>query len=282
MEKPWLVVLPTYEEVENLEECCRRILALDLPLEILVVDDDSPDGTALLASSLSEKDPRIHVLVRREERGRGRAGAAGFAWALREGYAGAVEMDADLSHPPEDLPRLLAAAARGADLVLGSRSVPGGADLGRSLRRRLVTRAANAYVRRVFGIEVRDCNSGYRAWTRRALLEVDAPGARRLGPAIVQELLWRAKRAGLAVREVPIRFVERRRGRSTLRFRTLLAGLLEVPRLRFLDRWRPGTRPSWSEGDPLPGGRVIEIRGGSRRNDRRGASPRRRGGRRPA
>ncbi len=234
--KGWLVIVPTYNEAENILPLMDAILKADPLLEVLVVDDDSPDGTASLVRSYSEKDPRVHLLHRKADRGRGAAGAAGFAYALTEGYRGAIEMDADFSHDPRHLPDLLFKVEEGFDLVLGSRGVKGGQDLGRPLWRQWVTRMANTYIRTVFGLKVRDCNSGYRAWTREALLRCDAAFAKSRGPAIVQELLYRAKKEGLRIAEVPIRFVERERGQSTLTFKTLLRGYWTVIGLRLFYR----------------------------------------------
>jgi dolichol-phosphate mannosyltransferase len=236
--KGWLVVVPTFNEAENILPLIDGILKADPLLEVLVVDDDSPDGTFRLVEDAGKKDPRVHLLHRTRDRGRGRSGAAGFAYALTQGYRGAVEMDADFSHDPRHLPELLFKIDEGFDLVLGSRTVPGGQDLGRPFWRILVTKAANAYIRLILGLKVRDCNSGYRAWTRQALERSRAAFAQSRGPAIVQELLYRAHKVGLKIAEVPIRFVERERGESTLTLRTLFRGYWTVLKLRF-SPWKP-------------------------------------------
>jgi dolichol-phosphate mannosyltransferase len=227
-----VVTVPTFNESENVDPLLDDLLALDDGLEVLVVDDDSPDGTWKLVAKRAELDTRVHLLHRRTDRGRGNAGRAGFLRALEMGAEIVVEMDADLSHPPSAIPRLVARLREGADLVLGSRAVPGGKDLGRPLARRVITFLANTYIRVVLGLRVRDCNSGYRAWRAEALRAARVGEVVSEGPAIVQELLFRAKRAGLRIAEVPIEFVERARGRSTLTFGKLLQGYFMVLKLR--------------------------------------------------
>ena len=171
-------------------------------------------------------------MVRLNQRGRGSAGAAGFGWAVHHGFDGVVEMDADGSHCPDHVRDLIGQAREGYDVVIGSRLVAGGADHRRSRSRRWLTRVSNAYARIALGVEVRDCNSGFRAWTRRALQTTDAAHAKSVGPAIVHELLLRAKRSKLRIAEVPIKFVERERGESKLGFFTLVRGMLSVASLR--------------------------------------------------
>ncbi|HHI68332.1 MAG TPA: glycosyltransferase, partial [Planctomycetes bacterium] len=164
------VTVPTYNEAENIGDLLDALLSLPVEgLHVLVVDDDSPDGTWRIVEERARRDDRIHLLHRKENRGRGLAGKAGFLEALRMGADVVVEMDADFSHHPSHVPDHLRALEGGADVVLGSRAVPGGADLGRPWWRRAVTRAANAYIRLVLGVRVRDCNSGFRCFTREAL-----------------------------------------------------------------------------------------------------------------
>jgi dolichol-phosphate mannosyltransferase len=184
-------------------------------------------------AELAAADPRVHLLHRTTDRGRGRAGAAAFAWALERGYDLVFEMDADFSHHPRHLPAMIAALEH-ADVVLGSRQVPGGQDIGRPAWRVWLTRASNLYVRLVLGVPVRDCNSGYRGFRRGALAAIDAGRAFSPGPAIVHELLYKARRKRLAMAEIPIRFVEREQGTSTLTFRTLVRSYVTILRLRWL------------------------------------------------
>jgi len=227
-----LVFIPTYNERENIGALTQALFALDLPeFEVLVVDDQSPDGTARAVRSLQERYPGLHLLVRDGPRGRGHAGRAGFLECLRLGADRVVEMDADGSHDPGHIPALLEALGD-CDLVIGSRQVPGGRDQ-RPWPRILLTRLANAYARILLRAPVRDMNSGFRCFSRRALEAIDPATLRSEGPSIVHEVLWRILRAGLAVREIPIVFRDRSRGRTKLTLWRLLKGFLWILKLRF-------------------------------------------------
>jgi len=227
-----LVVVPTYDEADNVVPLLEAIGKLGVPdLEVLVVDDASPDGTADAVRAFARANPWASVLVRSGPRGRGLAGREGYLAALARGADFVLEMDADLSHDPGSIPDLLA-AAREHDVALGSRFVGGGRDVDRALWRRLLTRAANAYIRVVFGIGVRDANSGFRCFRRAALEALDPASLASTGPAIVQEVLFRAHRRGLRVVEVPVVFRERRRGGSKLGWPALWQGYVTVLRLR--------------------------------------------------
>jgi glycosyltransferase involved in cell wall biosynthesis len=232
-----VVTVPTYNEAENIGRLLGELLALPGTCQVLVVDDDSPDGTWRIVADLAAREPRVSVLRRTEDRGRGAAGREGFRRALAMGAEIVVEMDADFSHQPRFVPALVAVVAGGADVAIGSRAAPGGSDVGRPLWRRLVTGAANRYIRIVLGMKVRDCNSGFRCFSRGALLAIGVDRIRSRGPGIVQEVLFKAHRAGLAIAEIPIEFVERERGTSTLTMRTLLRGYFLVLELR----WRAWT-----------------------------------------
>ena len=232
-----VVTVPTYNEAENIDDLVRAILALPGGLRVLVIDDDSPDGTWRIVAEMARNEERLELLHRVDDRGRGSAGREGFLRALSAGADAVVEMDADFSHHPDHIPELLRPLAEGADLVLGSRAVSGGQDIGRPWWRVAVTRLANAYIRLVLGVSVKDCNSGFRCFRAEALRRAGIEKVEARGPDIVQELLFRCHRAGLAIREVPIRFVERERGASTLTFRTLLRGYFAVLRLRW-QAWR--------------------------------------------
>jgi glycosyltransferase involved in cell wall biosynthesis len=229
-----VAVIPTYDEIGNLPLLIGRIRALSLSIHILVVDDASPDGTGRLAEQLARTDPLLSVLHRQGRRGRGLAGRAGFLRALSLGAERIIEMDADLSHDPVHIPAMLR-ALKDYDLVLGSRVVPGGSDIDRGRARQILTRLANGFTRRVLALPVGDCNSGFRAFRRQALLSIDPARLRSEGPAIVHEVLYRAQRAGLRIGEVPIQFSDRREGSSTLTFRTLATSYFAVLRLRALD-----------------------------------------------
>jgi dolichol-phosphate mannosyltransferase len=210
-----LVVVPTYQERLNVEMIVGRIRSAVPQAAVLVVDDDSPDGTGALADVLAAGDPCVHVLHRTEREGLGPAYLAGFRWGLDREYAVLVEMDADGSHQPEELPRLLT-ALRDADLVIGSRWVPGGSVVNWPTRRRLLSQGGNTYVRLALGIELRDATGGYRAFRRRALETIDLADVASHGYCFQVDLAWRAVLAGLRVVEVPIEFVERARGASKM------------------------------------------------------------------
>jgi dolichol-phosphate mannosyltransferase len=227
-----VVVVPTYNEAPNLERLVGEVRRALPDAHVLVVDDRSPDGTGEVADRLAAADARVRVLHRDPPKGRGLAGRDGYLAALGTDAEAVIEMDADFSHPPALLPRLVAELAGGADVVLASRFVPGGSDRDRGWARRAITVLANSYIRLVLGMAVGDCNSGYRGF-RRAALEAVRPGTLvSKGPAIVQEVLFRAHRAGLRVVEVPLEFVDRRLGDSKLSLRLLLDGYLMVLRLR--------------------------------------------------
>lgn len=227
------MMVPTYNEREVLPRLLDALFALDVPgLEVLVVDDDSPDGTSTEVERLAAARPGLHLLNRRgKPRGRGVAGREGYAWALERGYDWLLEMDADFSHQPRHVPALVAELSR-AEVVIGSRFVPGGSDDDRSIFRRGLTLAANAYARTLLGLPVRDTNSGFRVFSRRALEAVRPAELRSTGPSIVHEALYRAARAGLSIREVPIEFVDRRQGASKLNLARLADGYLWILRLR--------------------------------------------------
>jgi dolichol-phosphate mannosyltransferase len=228
--------LPTYNEAGNIVRLARELLALGPEYEVLVMDDDSPDGTWRLVQEELRTEPRLHLLHRRTDRGRGRAGRDGFVEALRMGAEIVVEMDADFSHQPRFVPALVAELGGPADvgLVLGSRGVEGGRDAERTPWRRLLTVCANAYIRVVLGIRVRDCNSGFRAWRRETLERIRVGETFSQGPAIVQELLFKTARAGIRIVELPIEFTQRAAGESTLTLRALLQGYLTVLELRWM------------------------------------------------
>jgi dolichol-phosphate mannosyltransferase len=243
-------MIPTYNEKENVGRLILEIEQLKLPqLQLVVVDDDSPDGTGELLDVLAKTRAHVHVIHRRQERGRGTAGLAGFKYALAQGADYIVEMDADFSHHPRYLPELIKAAAE-ADVVVGSRFVRDGKDLDRGWLRHWVTVLANFYIRKILKIaSVRDCTSGYRLFRREVLEAVNMDNTVSLGPSIVQELLYKAHLLGFRMREIPIVFVDRRKGESTFSWNIMLQSLLMTLILKFLfSRLRrveihdPGTR----------------------------------------
>ncbi|MPZ94748.1 MAG: glycosyltransferase [Propionibacteriales bacterium] len=210
-----LVVIPTYNEAGNVESVVRRVLTAVPGADVLVVDDGSPDGTGALADTLAAAESRVHVLHRPGKGGLGRAYLAGFDWGLRRPYDVLVQMDADGSHLPEQLPTLLTALAD-ADLVLGSRWVPGGSVENWPRSREVLSRGGNRYARMALGLDLRDSTGGFRAWRRAALQAVDLDGVASQGYCFQVDLARRAAQAGIHVVEVPIRFVERVRGESKM------------------------------------------------------------------
>ena len=211
-----LMVVPTYDEVDNLEPLVRRLRAAVPDAEMLVVDDNSPDGTGTLADRLAAEDGAVHVLHRAGKGGLGAAYRVGFAWALARDYDVIGEMDADGSHQPEQLPALVAAIEAGADLALGSRYVPGGSVVNWPVHRLGLSRGGNLYVRALLGIGVRDATSGFRLYRREALAKIDLDSVRSTGYVFQTDLVARVLNAGLAVQEVPIEFIERVRGESKM------------------------------------------------------------------
>ncbi|MFP5346212.1 MAG: polyprenol monophosphomannose synthase [Actinomycetes bacterium] len=222
-----LVVIPTYDEAENVRSIVARVRAAAPAVDVLVADDNSPDGTGAIADDLSETDGRVHVLHRPGKQGLGAAYLAAFAWALQRGYDVVVEMDADGSHQPEQLPLILG-QLRGADAVLGSRWVAGGHVHNWPRSREALSRAANLYVRLALGLPVRDATGGYRALRTDALRQLDLPSVASQGYCFQVDLVRRAHQRGLRVVEVPILFTEREHGRSKMSGSVIREALLRV------------------------------------------------------
>jgi dolichol-phosphate mannosyltransferase len=227
---PVWVILPTYDEAATLEPVVRRVLAAVPGAHVLVVDDASPDGTGAIAERLAAEHTGVEVLHRASKAGLGSACLAGFAHALRAGAERVIQMDADLSHDPADLPRLLASDAA---LAIGSRYVPRGGVEGWGAVRRTVSRAGCAYARRVLGAPVRDLTSGIRCWRADALAAVVPADLRSQGYAFQVELAYRTLLRGLSVEEIPIVFRGREHGRSKMSARIALEAAWVVPALRF-------------------------------------------------
>jgi dolichol-phosphate mannosyltransferase len=227
-----IVTLPTYNEAGNIASLIEALLATSKNLEVLVIDDNSPDGTWKIVRDISFQNARVHLLHRTNERGRGTAGVAGFKMALEMGADLVVEMDADWSHDPKFI-RPLLQASKNADVIIGSRLVPGGGERGRKGIRTLVTMLANLYIRTTLGLPLRDCTTGYRVFRRWVLENIAWDRVQAKGPAIVQEVLVAANALDARFKEVPILFEERRAGQSTLNFKILIVGLFTQLRLRF-------------------------------------------------
>lgn len=224
-----LAMLPTYNEIDNIEPLLDELLALHAKLDVLVVDDDSPDGTWKAVARRAEADPRVHLLHRTTQRGRGTAGIAAFVWARDHNYDAAIEMDADFSHAPRFIPSLLQPLQQGeADIVIGSRLIPGGGETGRHPLRGLITQAANLYIRTMLKLQPRDCTTGFRTFNSRALQTIPWEKLAAEGPEILQEELIEARRANLTVVERPIMFEERRAGQSTFNLQIMKRSLAYV------------------------------------------------------
>ena len=237
-----LVVIPTYNERDNLLPIVDRVRASVRAAHVLVVDDASPDGTGQLADEVAAEDPRVHVLHRRGKEGLGAAYLAGFRWALDHGYQAVAQMDADGSHPPESLPTMLEALAD-ADLVIGSRYVPGGTVVNWPRRRELLSRGGNLYSRLALGVGIRDITAGYRVFRREVLTELALAEVNSQGYCFQIDLAWRAVRAGFRVREVPITFTERERGSSKM------SGSIVREALWRVTRWGLASRLGLGEQD---------------------------------
>jgi dolichol-phosphate mannosyltransferase len=225
--QPVLVVVPTYNERDNLGPILTRLHAALPSVAVLVVDDGSPDGTGELADKLAAADDRVHVLHRTEKAGLGAAYIAGFRWGMARDYQVLVEMDADGSHAPEDLPRLLDALTD-ADLVIGSRYVPGGRVVNWPRSREVLSRGGNIYSKLALGVRINDITAGYRAYRRRVLEKLELDDVASHGYCFQVDLTWRTVRAGFTIVEVPITFTEREIGTSKMSGNIVREALLRV------------------------------------------------------
>ncbi|AZA13544.1 polyprenol monophosphomannose synthase [Corynebacterium choanae] len=224
---PTCVIIPTYNERDNIESLLDRVLAAT-DVDVLIVDDNSPDGTGELADDYAAKHDQVHVLHRQGKEGLCAAYVAGFRWALARDYAVICEMDADGSHSPEELPKLLHRIAEGADVVIGSRYVPGGQVRNWPKQRFLLSKAGNIYASMMLGAEIADITAGYRAYRREVLASIDLDSLSRAGYIFQVDLARQAVAAGFDVREVPITFVERVHGESKLDGSFVTSSLKEV------------------------------------------------------
>lgn len=227
-----LVVVPTYNEALNIERLLNEILDQGPEFDVLVVDDSSPDGTAELVAALAADNPRVQLLRRAGKLGLGTAYLDGFAHGLRQGYHFLCEMDADFSHQPRYLPELLQTAEAGADVVLGSRNVPGGQVENWSPLRNLISKGGSLYARTVLGMSVRDCTGGFKCFRAEALRSIDLERIGSNGYAFQVEMNYRCHQAGLRIAEIPIIFPDRVAGHSKMSRRIVFEAALMVLRLR--------------------------------------------------
>lgn len=226
-----VVVIVTYNEAENVPELLPELLRLGSEYEVIVVDDNSPDGTGRLVSEMAVNEPRIHLVQRPGKLGYASACLTGFKAALNMGADYIVQMDADYSHNPGDIPRLVD-AAKVADMVIGSRYVKGGATQGWPLSRRIISRTANLMARLLLGLPIHDCTCGFKCFRRSTLESIDFEDVRSNGFASIYEISYFCHRSGMVLREVPILLVDRRAGKSKLSWRMMLEALSVMLRLR--------------------------------------------------
>lgn len=224
------VIIPTYNESENLEGLVRLVLALPLELEVIVVDDNSPDGTGQIADRLAAEDERVQVVHRPGKLGLGTAYIAGFRQALSHGAERIITMDADFSHHPRYIPALVA-HSDGAQVVIGSRYVQGGGTRYCSLKRRLLSRVANGFARLMLRLRARDCTAGFRCYRRQALEAVDLDAILSDGYSFLVEILYQCQRQGCDIGELPIIFEDRRHGMSKIARQEILKAIHTVLRL---------------------------------------------------
>jgi dolichol-phosphate mannosyltransferase len=228
-----LVIIPTFNERENLPLIVPDVLARDVRLSVLVVDDNSPDGTGQLAGQMAEANPRVHVLHRPSKSGLGRAYLAGFRWALERDYDRIFEMDADFSHNPKHLPEFLK-ASENADVVLGSRYISGVNVVNWPMGRLLLSYYANMYARLVTGLPVRDSTGGFKCFRREVLKAINLDSVHSNGYAFQIEMSFRAWKKGFRIREIPIVFTDREQGHSKMSKRIVREAVWMVPKLRLM------------------------------------------------
>jgi dolichol-phosphate mannosyltransferase len=228
-----LVVTPTYNEIENLGRFVRTVRSTLPDADILVVDDNSPDGTGALADSLAAEDPHVRVMHRAGKLGLGTAYIEAFTRGMAEGYERFFEMDADLSHDARYLPDFVRALDEGNGIVIGSRNIPGGSVEGWGPGRNFISKGGSLYSRTILGLSVRDLTSGYKAFARAALEAIDLASVHSNGYSFQIEMTYRAVRRGVRVKEVPIVFVDRTQGRSKMSRKIFLEAVGMVWKLRF-------------------------------------------------
>ncbi len=231
-----LIVVPTYNERDNVQDIAAKFLAALPGCELLFVDDNSPDGTGQLLDGMATSEPRIHVMHRAGKLGLGTAYVEGFTWGLARGYQYLFEMDADGSHDPKYLPTMLALAQDGADGVIGSRYIPGGGTKNWGLGRKVISRGGGVYARTVLGVDIQDLTAGFICWRRATLEAIDLPTITSNGYSFQIEMKYRALQHGFRLVETPIVFVDRRVGQSKMSRAIVAEALLKVWALRFKRR----------------------------------------------
>src|SRR3989338_3472357 len=226
------VMIPTYNEKENISLLIKKISELKIKnLHIVVADDNSPDRTWQIVENISKRNKNVHLLLRKKDKGRGSAGRDGFIYCLKHNAGIVIEMDADMSHDPKYIP-LMIEELKNADLVLGSRRVKGSKEIGRSLIRKIVTHFANMYIRLMLGLKVKDCNSGFRCFKRKVFEKINLDKLESKGPSIVQEVLFKAHLNKFRIKEIPITFINRTKGKSKLGLKQLANGYFMVLKLK--------------------------------------------------
>jgi dolichol-phosphate mannosyltransferase len=232
-----MIMIPTYNERENIGSLIQDILQLDSSISLVVVDDDSPDGTSQLVESLKQNQPRVHLLTRKNKKGRGSAGIDGFLYALNQGADYILEMDSDYSHHPRYIPALID-AMKECDVSIGSRAVEGGRETGRGFVRQGITKFANMFIQRVMGLGIKDCTSGFRCFKREVLQSIGLEKMVSNSPAIVEEVLYACHLQGYKIKEIPILFEDRVRGNSTKTFGQYADTMFKILQFRWTLRRR--------------------------------------------
>ncbi|MCM2352528.1 MAG: polyprenol monophosphomannose synthase [Pseudobdellovibrio sp.] len=222
-----LVIIPTYNEIENMKALLPVLMKLKQPFDVLVVDDSSPDGTAKFVEEYAKTEPRVHVLVRGAKQGLGKAYLAGFDWGLKKGYDVLTEMDADFSHAPSHLDEILALIDQH-DVVIGSRYVPGGGTVNWGLMRKIISRGGSLYSRIILGYPLRDWTGGFNCWRKEVLEKINLSGIRSNGYSFQIELKYKALKNGYKIHEAPIIFEDRRVGQSKMSLKIVLEAFYKV------------------------------------------------------
>ncbi len=230
--KNFLVIVPTYNEAENIEAFLSAVLGQEPRVDILVVDDNSPDGTGAIADRLAQKNQRVRVLHREKKEGLGKAYLHAFRWGLAEGYAHLIEMDADFSHSPKHLTEMLDRALLGADLVIGSRWVKGGGTINWGLGRQFISKGGSTYARTILGLPLSDLTAGFMCFRRAVLEAIDLSSIHSSGYSFQIELKYRAHQQGFQIVEIPIIFEDRRVGKSKMSRKIVTEALTTVWKLR--------------------------------------------------